>query len=582
MRLACLAAFAALGLAPNVKAVEPADLVVLHGNVITVDAAFSHAEAFAVKDGKFAAVGREAQIRPHIGPRTRVIDAGERAVVPGLNETHVHAAGAARGELSAPFIQLGSIVEIQDWVKRRADVLPPGEWVQAPRVDVTRIRERRMPTRAELDAASPDRPAVFVWQYANRQLQILNSAALKTAGITKETRPPKGGKIHLDEQGEPNGLLENAGPLTAKFMPRPEVPEAAWLDSLEKLLRIYNTLGITSITERNSNVEGYRLYEKLKAARRLPVRATVTIGLGTDGTVAGTEKAIAALPFQFGDGDDWVKVGPLKVGVDGGILYGTAFLREPYGPQSFSLYGISDPQYQGDLRLSPEKLSAIIRTGHRLGWQMSSHVTGDAGVDAVLDAVEAANADSPIKERRYTLIHAYFPNPEAAARAARLGVCVDTQPAWYYKDGDALADALGQKRLERFIGVAEWQKAGVKVALNSDHMQGFDPDRSLNPFNPFLAMAVAVSRQTEHGLVIGPEQRISRQDALRMITRDAAWLSFDETRKGAIEVGKLADFAILSADPLTCDIEKLPETRAVLTVVDGQPVYDVLTTRASP
>lgn len=582
MRLVCLAAFAALGLAPNVKAVEPADLVVLHGNVITVDAAFSHTEAFAVKDGKFAAVGREAQIRPHIGPRTRVIDAGERAVVPGLNETHVHAAGAARGELSAPFIQLGSIAEIQDWVKRRADVLPPGEWVQAPRVDVTRIRERRMPTRAELDAASPDRPAVFVWQYANRQLQILNSAALKTAGITKETRPPKGGKIHLDEQGEPNGLLENAGALTAKFMPRPEVPEAAWLDSLEKLLRIYNTLGITSITERNSNVEGYRLYEKLKAARRLPVRATVTIGLGTDGTVAGTEKAIAALPFQFGAGDDWVKVGPLKVGVDGGILYGTAFLREPYGPQSFSLYGISDPQYQGDLRLSPEKLSAIIRTGHRLGWQMSSHVTGDAGVDAVLDAVEAANADSPIKERRYTLIHAYFPNPEAAARAARLGVCVDTQPAWYYKDGDALADALGQKRLERFIGVAEWQKAGVKVALNSDHMQGFDPDRSLNPFNPFLAMAVAVSRQTEHGLVIGPEQRISRQDALRMITRDAAWLSFDEARKGAIEVGKLADFAILSADPLTCDIEKLPETRAVLTVVDGQPVYDVLTTRANP
>lgn len=582
MRLVCLAAFAALGLAPNVKAVEPADLVVLNGNVITVDGAFSHAAAFAVKDGKFAAVGSEAQIRPHIGPRTRVIDAGGRAVVPGLNETHVHAAGAARGELAAPFIQLGSIAEIQDWVKQRAAVLPPGEWVQAPRVDVTRIRERRMPTRAELDAASPDRPAVFVWQYANRQLQILNSAALKTAGITKETQPPKGGKVHLDEQGEPNGLLENAGALTSRFLPRPQVPEAAWLDSLEKLLRIYNTLGITSITERNSNVEGYRLYEKLKAARRLPVRATVTIGLGTDGTVAGTEKAIAALPFKFGDGDDWVKVGPLKVGVDGGILYGTAFLREPYGPQSFSLYGISDPQYQGDLRLSPEKLSTIIRTGHRLGWQMSSHVTGDAGVDAVLDAVEAANADSPIKERRYTLIHAYFPNPEAAARAARLGVCVDTQPAWYYKDGDALADALGHKRLERFIGVAEWQKAGVKVALNSDHMQGFDPDRSLNPFNPFLAMAVAVSRKTEQGLVIAPEQGISRQDALRMITRDAAWLSFDETRKGSIEVGKLADFAILSADPLTCDIEKLPQTRAVLTVVDGQPVYDVLKTPVSP
>lgn len=580
MQFVCCSLVAFVCLTSSIIAAEPADLVVLHGKVITVDGAFSVAEAFAVKDGKFAAVGTEAQIKSYIGPATRVIDAGGRAVVPGLIESHVHAAGAARGEISAPFIQLGSIAEIQDWVKRRAAELPPGAWVQAPRVDVTRIRERRMPTGAELDAAAPDRPAVFVWQYANRQLQILNSAALKEAGITRETPAPRGGKIHVDEQGEPNGLLENAGALTSKFLPRPEIPEAAWLDSLEKLLRIYNQLGITSITERNSNIEGYRLYEKLKAGGRLPVRTTVTIGLGTDGSVAGTEKAIAALPFKFGDGDDWVKVGPLKVGVDGGILYGTAFLREPYGPQSFSLYGISDPQYQGDLRLSPEKLNAIIRTGHRLGWQMSSHVTGDAGVDAVLDAVEDADADSPIRERRYTLIHAYFPNPEAAARAARLGVCVDTQPAWFYKDGDALADALGQQRLQRFIGVAEWQKAGVKVALNSDHMQGFDPDRSLNPFNPFLTMAVAIKRETDQGLMIGPDQRISRQDALRMVTRDAAWLSFDESRKGSIEVGKLADFAILTADPLTCDLDNMPQTRAALTVVDGKSVYDILATSA--
>lgn len=301
---------------------------------------------------------------------------------------------------------------------------------------------------------------------------------------------------------------------------------------------------------------------------------TVTIGLSTDGTVAGTEKVIRALPFKTGDGDDWVRVGPLKLGVDGGTLYGTSFMREPYGPSAFALYGISDPQYRGDLRISAENLKNIIRTGHRLGWQMSSHVTGDTGVDAVLDAVEAANGDSPIAPRRYNLIHAYFPNEETAKRAARLGACVDTQPAWDYKDGDALAKALGHERLAKFIGVRSWRQAGVKVALNSDHMQGFDPDTSLNPYNPFLAIQTAGTRKTEGGQVFGPDQRISREEALRMVTIDAAWLSFDETRKGSIEKGKLADLAILSGDYLACPEGRINALRATMTIVGGKIVYE--------
>jgi predicted amidohydrolase YtcJ len=206
---------------------------------------------------------------------------------------------------------------------------------------------------------------------------------------------------------------------------------------------------------------------------------------------------------------------------------------------------------------------------------MSSHVTGDAGVDAVLDAVEAADADSPIAGRRYTLIHAYFPNRETAQRAARLGVCVDTQPAWYYKDGDALADALGAYRLEQFIGLNVWRNAGVKVAINSDHMQGFGPQSSLNPYDPFLTMATAILRETESGLVIGAEQRVSREEALRMMTIDAAWLSFDEGNRGSIEVGKLGDLAILSEDFLTCPENRIKDIYAVTTIVDGNIVHDV-------
>jgi predicted amidohydrolase YtcJ len=575
MRRARIFVVLALGLtllcAHATAAEEPADLVVVNAKVLTVDPDFSQASAAAIRDGVFVAVGDDEAVRPLIGGDTQVIDAKGKTVIPGLIETHVHATGAARGEVRYPFVQLGSIAEIQDWLRQRTGETAPGEWIRLPRVDVTRIRERRMPTRAELDEAAPEHPAVFNWQYANRQIQVLNSAAIRTTGITKDTEAPSGGKIHLDQQGNPTGVLENCGRLMAKFLPRPDVSEAEYLDSLERLLRHYNALGITSIFERNSNVGGYQAYRTLKSQDRMPLRVTVTIGLRTDGTVAGTERAIRALPFQFGDGDDWIRVGPLKVRVDGGILYGTAFMREPYGEKAFSLYGISDPRYRGSLLISPEKLNNIIATGNRLGWQMCSHVTGDAGVDAVLDAVEAADAD--IRDRRYTLIHAYFAGDETAKRAVRLGVCVDTQPAWYYKDGDALSDALGPARLRRFIGVATWQRHGVKVALNSDHMQGFGPKSALNPYDPFLTMYVAVSRKTQRGQVIGSDQRVSREQALRMMTVDAAYLGFDENRKGSIELGKLGDLAILSDDLMACPEERIKDIHALVTVVGGKVVH---------
>jgi predicted amidohydrolase YtcJ len=215
-----------------------------------------------------------------------------------------------------------------------------------------------------------------------------------------------------------------------------------------------------------------------------------------------------------------------------------------------------------------------VRTGHRLGWQMCAHVTGDGGVDAVLDAVEAADADQPIRDRRFTLIHAYFPNATAARRAARLGVIVDTQPAWYYKDADALVEGLGEPRMRPFIGLAEWLRFGVKVTLNTDHMFGLDKDASLNPFNPFLTLYAAVTRTTEGGHVIGKSQAVTRADALRMMTINAAYVSFDEKKKGSIELGKLGDLTVLSDDYLSCPAERIKEIRALATVRGGEVLYE--------
>jgi predicted amidohydrolase YtcJ len=229
--------------------------------------------------------------------------------------------------------------------------------------------------------------------------------------------------------------------------------------------------------------------------------------------------------------------------------------------------------YRGVLSTNTEAIRAVMIAGHTRGWQMSAHVTGDAGVDAVLDGFEAAQRAHPRPDARHTLIHAYFPNPETARRAAALGVLVDTQPAWLYKDADALVKALGSQRLAHFIGLRTWRDAGVRVAINTDHMFGADRDSAMNPFNPFLTMSTAVSRRAESGRVVGAAESVTREQALRMMTIDAAALTFDEGNRGSLEVGKLADLAILSDDPLTCPDERLRSITADVTIVGGRVAH---------
>jgi predicted amidohydrolase YtcJ len=348
------------------------------------------------------------------------------------------------------------------------------------------------------------------------------------------------------------------------------------LAGLEAVHREYLRAGITSVIERGADVDGYRHYQALADQQRLHVRATVTLQLPRPTDEAEVVRLIEALPVKPREGNDRLKVGSLKILVDGGILAGTAYMREPYGLAAASLYGVDDPAYRGFLTVAPEIIRRVFSEGHTRGWQMSAHVTGDAGVDTVLDAIEAAQqlGPMPTNDRRHTLIHAYFPNPETARRAARLGVYVDTQPAWYYKDVDALVPALGADRLAHFIGLRTWLDAGVRTAINTDHMFGLEGETSMNPFNPFLTMYVAITRRSEAGDVIGATEAVTREQALRMMTSEAAWFSFDESTRGSIEVGKLADLAILSDDILSVPDERIRDIRADVTIVGGVVVHE--------
>lgn len=556
-------------------AARPADLVVLDGRVVTVDDRFSMATALAVRDGRFVAVGSNEAVRVHIGKATRVIDGRGRSVIPGFIDTHVHALDVAAAEAAQPFRNLRSIGELQDWIRSEVQRRPQGIWIWTPRVYPTRLRERRFPTRQELDLAAPRHPVVVDAAYAFS----LNSAALRAAGITRDSADPPGGAIVKDAAGEPTGLLRNVGGLLARFRSGSDrvLPIS---DTLERVHQQYLASGITSVIERGASLEGYQTYEELKRANRLRVRATVTIRVPRADDPAGVEHFVRNLPFRFGDGDDWLKVGPLKIVADGGILIGTSFMREPYGLGARQLYAVDDPHYRGFLTLTPEQIASAIAIGHRLGWQMVAHVTGDAGVDVVLDAIEAAQneapgtADSGSRDRRHTLIHAYFVNAKTAARAARLRVLVDTQPAWHYKDADALSTGLGRERLAHFIGLRTWRQAGVDVAINTDHMFGLDPNEALNPFNPFLTLYAATTRRTESGRIVNGAEVVSRQDALRMMTSAAARFSFDEKNRGSIEVGKLGDFVVLDEHVLTCPAARLRSIRTDMTVIGGRVAHE--------
>jgi predicted amidohydrolase YtcJ len=569
----------ALGLACATRLLSaaevPADLAVTQARVLTVDEKFSSAEAVAIRGNRFVYVGNSAGAKAFIGPQTHVINAQGRTIVPGLIETHVHAVGVARDQADEPFRQLSSLVDIRDWAREKDGRTKPGEWIRIIRVDLTRLKEGRFPTRAELDEMLPHRPLVFDWSYAGiNQVQVLNTAALRAANITGQTPDPAQGRIVRDAEGNPTGMIRNARSLIERYLPvAPKLDRAALLTGLERVHQHYHQVGITSINERRSDPDGYALYQELKQQGRLKVRATVTMGIGYQGT-GNALKQLQALPYRPGEGDDWLRLGPLKIRIDGGLLYGTAYLREPFLAEgSARYYEIPGGTNRGELMTPAADITAIFRAAHAAGWQLSAHVAGDAGVDVVLDALEAANRDRPIAPRRFNLIHAYLPNPETARRAQRLGAVVDTQPVMYFKDGDALLETLGPERAGRMYGLQEWAKAGVKVAINADHMQGLDPDKSLQPYNPFLALYVAVTRKTESGRIYGPEQKVSREQALRMLTLDAAYLSFDETNRGSIEVGKLADLAILADDYLNCPEEQIRRIKVETTVLDGKVVY---------
>lgn len=569
--LAVVVVLACVSAAPSAQ--NDADLILHAGKVVTVDAGFTITEAIAVKDGRIVAVGPSAEIiESRRGPATQMIDLQGRTVLPGLTDAHTHPLGAALSELTMPFAVLRSFDEVRAYIREQASKTPKGQWIQVPKTFPARLKEMQMPTREVLDAAL-EHPVFYDASYAS----AVNSYALRISRINKEAPDPKdkGARIVRDQNGEPTGILTGGATALLKDRPRERsFTEQEKLDALEQMLKRYLAAGLTSIGDRGVSAEAYGLYATLKAAGKLPLRITMTGRLRL--------QEIPKSDWVTGRGDEWLKFGSFKVGLDGGMNAGTAKMLEPYGPYSGQLFGLSDPDNDGDLRMTPQELMTIMRTAYDKGWQLSAHAQGSGAVDTLATVFETLNNEKPIAPTRPHFIHASFLTPQLIERAKTIGAIFDVQPDWLHFDGLALSKVTSAEAMRYFVPLKSLADAGVVFAGGSDHMIGWDKNNAINAYNPFLSMWIAITRQTAQGVVIHAEQRITREQALRMHTSWAAYLQHAEKDRGSIEPGKLADFVVIDRDYLTVPEDEIREIEPVMTLLEGRVAYTRSTENKSP
>lgn len=546
-----------------------ADLILQHGKIVTVDSKFSIQQAIAIRSGRIVAVGSDAAVlKDNRGSRTEVVDLGGRMVLPGLIDAHVHALDAGLSEFRSPLPRFDSYDAVRAYIREQAAKKPKGQWIVVPRTFPTRLKEMRMPTRELLDVVT-DHPVMFDASY----VVILNSAALKKCGIDRNTPNPPGGEIVKDARGEPTGILKNAQSLVVGVEQADPFTEAEKLTALQQQLARYVEAGLTAVGDRAVDPGQIALYQKLKATGRLPVRTVLTWRPDASEPTATLQKEILAAPYTTNTGDSWLKFGTFKLTLDGGMTIGTAFQRYPYGAFGAQLYGKTNPDDRGQLFVAPEKLLAVMRTARNRGWQLTTHDQGGGAVDTFLDTLEALDQEKPIGPTRSHVMHASFQSPEAIARMKKMGILADVQAPWLYLDGPALEKVFGYQGMRWFYPLRSYIDAGIPVAAGSDHMIGHDKNTAVNPYNPFMSMWTEVTRLTNTGKVMHPEQRITRAEALKTHTIWAAYLQFAEKERGSLEPGKLADMVVIDRDYLTCPESQIKDIQPLLTILDGRKVY---------
>jgi predicted amidohydrolase YtcJ len=544
-RLTLLAAVSGLGLL-SAQTKAP-DLVIVNARIYTVNPAMPTAEALAIGAGHVTAVGTSREIRGLAGAQTRVLDAEGRTIIPGLQDNHLHSAGGGPGvDLSSA----RSLEEVLGRIETRVKQAKAGEivttnadWHEA------QLKEQRLPFRKDLDAIAPDTPVVVI---RGGHEYILNSAALTKWGISKSTPEPRGGRITRDEKGELNGELVDRAKALA---PLPE-PAPPTIESLRAEHQKLNAAGLTSIRYPGAPIEHYRLLQEMEKRGLLTIRVNHLLR-----PAAATPAALKGLLDKWGvkpdEGDEWLRNGGLKFAVDGGFEGGwmTDLYAKPFDEGG---------RYRGINTLPLAEFRALVQEANRGGWRVATHAVGDAAVDEVLAGYEAADGERSIRGRRWSIEHAFLPRADQFPEMKKLSLAISVQDHLYLA-GPSLVKMWGPQRAARVTPVRAYLDEGIEVSGGTDS--------PVVPYPPLWVFYHWVSRETIAGGVLGPDQRISRQEALRVETLNNAYLTFEERIKGSIEPGKLADLVMLGQDIMTMPAGEIPSTKVLMTMVGGKIVY---------
>jgi len=535
-----------------------ADTIFYNGHVISINESFSIASAMAIKDGRFLAVGQDQDILSLAGLATDRIDLNGQTVVPGFIDSHIH---AIRPTGHMVFLDnTKSVAEILAAFKEKVGQVAPGTWVASfPFMSLDQIEEGRLPDRWELDQVSPDHP-VFIFYHGH--LVAVNSCALGEAGMAQATSQ-RGWVIKDPRTGEPNGwLLEDMGQRILSFFSRGGPEEI--LEEILRTSRDLNAVGITSVIYQGAGsptLDSFKALAQLRREDALTLRWRFNYSLPR-AALEDIPETIASLGPPTGYRDPWLRMGRLgEISFDGWWEpMDTAYIREPY------VGSYSKHEGNGDLRFTPEFLKAVCLAAAENDLQMSVHVAGNAALDELLDIYEEVNQVHPINDKRWTVEHgAFLPTEKNLQQARSLDLIVTTQQSIAYFNPKAIRKMLGERRASNKFPNKTWLEGGVTVAGGSDY--------PASPLSPLLEIYASVTRKTISG-DLGPEQAITRQQALELYTTNAARISFEEDLKGSIEACKLADFVVLSEDLLTVPEEDIKDIEVLRTVVGGRTVYE--------
>jgi predicted amidohydrolase YtcJ len=539
-------------------AVPAADLVLLSGKIWTVNRAQPEAQALAVARDRIVALGTNDEVRRLVGPGTRVIDLQGKRVVPGFYDSHVHLLGSG---LRLAEVALKDAKDEAEFGKRLQEFdrkLPRDRWLLGGEWDHDRTFGGKLPTAELIDRYVRDRP-VFLRRY-DGHMGIVNSHVLKLANITAETPDPPGGVIYRKPGSkEPTGLLrDNAMGLVDRLIPAPS--DDAIAEGVKAALAEARQVGVTSVQDMDGSGAAtrrklFRLYQQLERSGQLTLRIDLRWPLAD-------WKSLAALGLEANFGSDWVRIGGLKGFVDGSLGSSTAKMFEPFD---------NEPGSTGVWVTPPAKLREYILEADRAGLSVAVHAIGDRANAELLDIfAEVIKANGP-RDRRFRIEHAQHLRPQDFARFKELGVAASMQPYHIIDDGRWAEGRIGTKRCASSYANRSLLDAGARVAFGSDW--------SVAPLDPLAGIDGAVNRRTLDGKHPGgwfPEQKITAAEAVEAYTLTSAWAAHQEKDRGSLEVGKLADFAVLSRDILDPkEKDHLAQTRVLLTVVGGKVVHEV-------